>query len=188
MDVLEVIKRRRTIKASELRSDPVPRALLVELLEAANWAPSHGKTYPWRFVVFEGPARRELFETLVSVSSEDGDVIGPADPRRAKLERSIMNAPVVIGVGCVPTVSPKILEHEEVAAVAMAVQNMHLVATERGLGLAWSSGKAARDPRVAAFFGLPEHGRSLGILVLGWPKGEWPSAERPSIEERVVWR
>lgn len=29
----------------------VPRDVVDGILEAANWAPTHGKTEPWRFVV-----------------------------------------------------------------------------------------------------------------------------------------
>ena len=36
---------------SFLRSSQVPLAVIEEALAAANWAPTHGKTEPWRFVV-----------------------------------------------------------------------------------------------------------------------------------------
>lgn len=32
------------------------------MLEAANWAPTHGKTEPWRFVVLGRAAQEELLD------------------------------------------------------------------------------------------------------------------------------
>ena len=51
---LELIKRRRSVFPKDFSGQRVPRAALEQCLEAANWAPTHGKTEPWRFVVFEG--------------------------------------------------------------------------------------------------------------------------------------
>ncbi len=167
---------------------PVDRALLDELFEAARWAPSHGATFPWRFVVFEGESRRGLLEVLWEISLDPGERRTGSDSRREKLERTVMNAPVVIGLGCASSPLPKIIEHEEIASVAMAVENMHLVATARGLGMAWSSGKKIFDARLAAFLGFEPPTRCLGLLYVGWPKGPWPTEERPAIGARVVWR
>src|SRR5260370_4174759 len=53
MEVEDAIRSRRTHKA--FAPEPVPRALLDELLELARWAPNHHLTNPWRFRVL-GPA------------------------------------------------------------------------------------------------------------------------------------
>ena len=65
MDLFDAIRLRRSIKPEKMKPDPVPRALLDRMLEAANWAPSHGLTEPWRFVVHTGDAR---------FTAEPGDV------------------------------------------------------------------------------------------------------------------
>lgn len=38
---------------------PLDPSALQRMLEAASWAPSHGRTDPWRFVVFQGPQGKE---------------------------------------------------------------------------------------------------------------------------------
>ena len=36
------------------------RSALEQMLEAANWAPTHGKTEPWRFVVLSEDGLQEM--------------------------------------------------------------------------------------------------------------------------------
>ncbi|EFJ51386.1 hypothetical protein VOLCADRAFT_87619 [Volvox carteri f. nagariensis] len=58
--VLALIKKRRSIFPKDYDGLQVPREELEMLLEAANWAPTHGQTEPWRFVVLEGESKREM--------------------------------------------------------------------------------------------------------------------------------
>lgn len=190
MDVLEAIRNRRSIRPEQMDpSRPVPRATLETLLEAANWAPSHGHTEPWRFIVFEGEARRGLFEAAVSTVVDPSEPPpGPEDPRRTKLEEKMLVPPVIIAIVCAPSESPKILEHEELASVAIAVQNLHLAAFALGLAGFWTSGKKAFDARVARFLGLSGRQRCLGFFYLGWPAVPWPVGERGPWQDKVSWR
>lgn len=39
-----------------------------QILEAANWAPTHGKTEPWRFAVLSSPeAQHRAFDLVLQV-------------------------------------------------------------------------------------------------------------------------
>ena len=68
----------RTHPPRPLRAQLVPRAVVDKCLEAANWAPTHGKTEPWRFVVFQGAeaysrmqdAKRRATERLMAETPE----------------------------------------------------------------------------------------------------------------------
>ena len=68
----ELISRRRTIKpvradgSPNYTEQPVSDEIVQDLLQNANWAPTHGLTEPWRFTVFTGDARRTLAEFLVA--------------------------------------------------------------------------------------------------------------------------
>src|SRR5262245_46967319 len=115
MDLMDAIRLRRSVKPEKMRSDPVDRALLDQMFEAARWAPTHGMTEPWRFVVFEGEARRALAETVVSTMEESGaPPIGPDDPRRTSTYQKMLTPPFAIAIVCAPSTSPKIIEHEEI--------------------------------------------------------------------------
>ena len=171
-----------------MRSDPVPDSVVDELLEAANWAPSHGHTEPWRFVGFRGEARQALADAICTASLGDGEAEWPADDgRRRKIERKVLTAPLCLVVVCSVSQSPKIYEHEEIASTAIAVQNLHLAARTHGLGGFWSSGRKAFAPSMAHFLELAPNERCLGFFYVGYPAGEWPAGERGPIAEKVRW-
>lgn len=65
MELWEALKTRKSIRA--FKTDPVPRALLAEILEAARWSPSWGNTQPWEIVVVEGEKVKQLTGELAAV-------------------------------------------------------------------------------------------------------------------------
>lgn len=189
MDVFDAIRERRSIKPLSMKPDPVPRALLESLLEAANWAPSHRHTEPWRFVVFEGEARRALAEAVIVTMAPPGaPPLAADDPRRAATIEKFLRPPCTIAIVCAPAPLPKVDPEEELASTAMAVQNLHLAARAHGLGGFWSSGSKATDPRTAAFLGLEPPARCLGFFFVGWPAEAWPRGERRPWQDKVSWR
>jgi nitroreductase len=72
---------------------------------------------------------------------------------------------------------------EEVASVAMAVQNMMLVAAAHGIGAFWSSGGITYWPETKGFMSLGDNDKFLGFLYLGYPKGGWPRKTRRKPQE-----
>ena len=186
-----LIRRRRTIKPDKMSDKPIEKLHLASILENANWAPSHGMTEPWRFVIYTGDSREALGDKMQEVYLD----ITPGDGFRAdkydKLVRNPMTAPVAISIGMKRQESEKIPEVEEIEAVACAVQNMHLTASAIGLGAFWSSPPVCDTLEMRKFFGLdPKRDRCLGVLYLGWPadEGEWPEGKRGSIAEKIEWK
>ena len=59
-ELLQLIRKRRNIKPALFSDKKIDETLITDILEAANWAPTHGYTEPWRFVVFSGEALRDL--------------------------------------------------------------------------------------------------------------------------------
>ena len=55
-ETLHLIKSRRSVMPKDFSGESVSRAEVEQLLEAANWAPTHGRTEPWRYVVIQGGA------------------------------------------------------------------------------------------------------------------------------------
>lgn len=61
--VSELIAKRRSIFPRDFSGEEVPREVIQQLLEAANWAPTHKKTQPWRFVVLGGdPCLQDIWQ------------------------------------------------------------------------------------------------------------------------------
>ena len=60
MDIIDAIKTRRSIRG--YKSDPVPKEVIREVLEAASRAPSAMNTQPWEFAVVVGEPLRKIRE------------------------------------------------------------------------------------------------------------------------------
>ncbi len=65
MDVIEAIHTRRSVRA--FKPDPVPRAVLQAILQAALRAPSWENTQPWEFAVLGGEVMRNVKEALAAM-------------------------------------------------------------------------------------------------------------------------
>ena len=161
MDLLEGIQSR----TSPLKlAAPAPSAAQLEqIVRAGTRAPDHGRLRPWRFTVFEGPAREKLGNAMADCLRSRV----PASPQEhLDAERGkAMRAPLVIVVGAKIS-KGKIPEIEQVGAVAAAAQNMLLAAHALGYGAMWKTGAAAYDPNVKALCGLAPEDHIVAIPVL----------------------
>src|SRR5690606_13845170 len=54
MDILNIIAHRRTTKAAQMNGKLIDQEIVEKILQAADWAPTHGRTEPWRFNVYTG--------------------------------------------------------------------------------------------------------------------------------------
>lgn len=183
MDVFEAIHNRRSHK--KVKPDAVPRELIEKMLDAAAQAPNHYKVRPWRFVVMTGDARHRLGHAM----SESLRERHPEYPQEAfdKAHATPLQAPVVIAVGVDKPTESKVLEIENISAVAAATQNLLLAAHALGLGAKWRTGEWARDAKVKQFLGFQPDQHIVGFVYLGFPEvmGDYPA--RPSFEDRTVW-
>lgn len=186
-NITTTIRHRRTIKPKKFSSQPIDESIVWELLENANWAPTHGMTEPWRFTVFSGDARQRLADFLAETYKSITPVAEFKPNKYEGMSENALLAPVVIAIGMKRQASEKISELDELQAVACAVQNMHLTATAYGLGAFWSSNVAATSNAMRDFIGLGGKDRALGLFYLGYPLGEWPTSQRQPIEDKVRW-
>ena len=173
------IQRRRSMGLSRLKPDAVDRDLIEWMLEAANWAPSHGDTEPWRFTVFSGEGRERLAALFEAAHGQEGG------------RKRAFAAPVWIAIGMDPGRKPDgtllMSEDEELMAVACAVQNLHLMASALGLAGMWHSKGSSAHPAVANGLGLEPPARLLGFFTCGWPSTEWLTSTRRPLSEKVQW-
>jgi Nitroreductase len=189
--LLDAIRKRRSFGLADVSPEPIDLSLVETMLEAANWAPSHGKTEPWRFTVFAGDGRQKLSDafgeayrlvTPPALYSEAGEA--------AQRERA-WQAPVWISIGMSPEYDlhgkPRMPEWEEQIAAGISAYIIHTVAASMGLAAKWTSGKVVIHPHVAKVADLEEPARLLGFLYVGMPKREWPQGIRRPIAQKVRW-
>jgi|GEM_PF-49322 len=185
-DLLQLMQDRRSLGLSRLRPDPVDRHLIERMLEAANWAPSHGDTEPWRFTVFTGQGRARLAELFVEAQRADGK---PDDTSGAW--KRAFAAPVWISIGMAPMLNEDgslvMTLDEELMAVACAVQNLHLMVQALGLAGMWHSKGTSVHPSVARGIGLEPPSQLLGFFMCGWPGSDGLTGTRRPYTEKVSW-
>jgi nitroreductase len=177
---------RRTIKPSQMDGREVTREVLLEILEDAHWAPTHGLTQPWRFHVYTGEGRARLADALQSLYDQTtpGGEVRP--DKRAKLRDGPLQAPVVIAVAALMESGGRITALDELCATACAVENLLLSAHQRGLGTFWSTAPVACSREFTSWLGLDSGYTSLGLVYLGHPaEGVAPASSRVPLEERV---
>jgi nitroreductase len=183
MDVFEAIYHRHSQK--KVKQDPVPRQIIEKLLDAAVQAPNHYKVRPWRFIIMTENARQKL-GTVMAASLQDRQ---PDFPQEAfdKARTTPLQAPVVIAVGVEKPTEPKVLEIENICAVAAAIENLLLAAHALGLGAKWRTGEWARDLKVKEFLGFEPDQNILGFIYVGYPEYIAEYSPRPSFEDRTTW-
>ena len=96
--VLEAIRGRRSI--ARMKPDPVPRDLVMRLLDAAVWSPNHRLTEPWQFFVLEGESKQRFAEIRrdfrrKQLPNPDAAEVQPA---LDKVYRDTVETPLIIAV------------------------------------------------------------------------------------------
>lgn len=185
--ITNLIHRRRAIfPKTYLPGKPIERALIEQLLENANWAPTHRLTEPWRFRVFHSEeSRRQLSAYLLDFHQQNTAPEQFSEEKMKKSGENPLMAGAVMAIVMQRDPEARIPEFEEIAAVAMAVQNMWLSCTAMGLGCYWSTPRAALE--ADTFLDLQPGERCLGFFYLGWHEMPEIPGKRKPVAEKVTW-
>ncbi|MGI8856647.1 MAG: TIGR03668 family PPOX class F420-dependent oxidoreductase [Thermomicrobiales bacterium] len=148
LDLDAVMRGRRSVRA--FRPDPVPRALVERVLDAARWAPSPHGRMPWRFAVITqtdakarlADAMGDTWQQTLAMDNEPPEVVAR---RLALSHERVRGAPVLVLL-CLYTED---LDHypdagRQAAETTMAIQslgaaaeNLLLAAYHLGLDGGW---------------------------------------------------
>jgi F420 biosynthesis protein FbiB-like protein len=186
----DLVKRRRAIRRYQDRD--VPQEMLERLLATSIWAPSAHNRQPWRFAVLTAQQAKIDLATamgrhLRQDRVNDGDALDLIEADVARSYARITRAPVVI-VFCLsmsdmdryPDSRRSTAERQmAVQSVAMAVQNLWLLATAEGLGACWLCAPLFVPDLVQQTLHLPDDWQAQGLLTLGWPAEERTKSRRP---------
>jgi nitroreductase len=183
--IAKVIEHRRTIKPFMMNGHKIPNGHVAALLELADWAPTHGYTEPWRFVVYETPAEFcSVHANLYKENTPANDFNeGTFNNLSAQGDKASHIVIAIMKRGNLP----KIPAFEEMAATACAVQNLLLGATALNIASYWGTGGMALKPAMKIYLGLGDEDQVVGILYLGYAD-EHPAGKRTvPLEDKVNW-
>jgi nitroreductase len=171
----EVLRGRRTI--SLFLQTPVPSKLVRAAVEAATWAPNHHVTEPWRFYQLGA-------ETIAACVQLVRDIVTAKKDAKAGdfKAKSWAEKPGWLVVTCRKS-EEAILQREDYAACAVAVQNFMLYLWKAGVGSKWTTGDITRDPRFFEIVGIDADTESVvGLIWYGYPKLT-PVQQRTSVDD-----
>jgi nitroreductase len=189
MTLTDIIQNRRSIfPKSYDPSRAIPTELILQILENANAAPSHRLTEPFRFEILRGSSRQELADFMLADYVQNTPVNEQSEMKIKKIQENPLRSAVVI-VLKMKRHADLVPEWEEIAAVAMAVQNMWLTCTALGIGAYWSS-PASMVSRGGDFIKLEANEQCLGVFYMGYPKTTtpFPAPKRTPIVDKITWR
>lgn len=175
----DAILARRT--AHSYLDQPVSSGTMARALEAANHAPCHKRTYPWRFVRVGPQSRQLLAELAVAIKAASRPLSAEEAIRVAE---KILQPPELV-VACQCRVPDPFRAKEDYAACACAIQNFSISLAAEQVATKWSTGGLTRDLRAWSILGIdPGHQEVIGFLWAGFADPT-PSVQRPPLSAVV---
>jgi len=165
MEFAQLIRQRYSVRS--YKRDPVPDAVLDRVLEAARLAPTAANRQPFRVLVIRTEGRKEELGRLY---------------RRPWF----VEAPLVIGVCCLPAEAWVRRDGKSYGDVDAAIVMDHLVlaATAEGLGTCWV---ANFDPAAAReILALPAGVEPIAFSPLGYAADQPPERKRKPLTELLL--
>ena len=177
-EISSIIQSRQSIYPNEFNGKIIPENVVLDLLENANYAPSHKMTLPWIFKVFCGKSKIELLKEI----TKEKDI---HEMKKKKLKDSFNNSSHIICI-CMKKINDLLPEWEEISATAMAVQNLWLSCVDSNIGGYWSTPKYAS--KLKNYLSLNRNETCLGLFYLGVIDSKnIRNNKRPSVSERIEW-
>lgn len=193
MNQIEVLKKiivdRRSCKPSSMNGKKIETTHIESLLALADWAPTHGRTEPWRFIVFSDEGLKEFSYQHAELYKQH-----TADDKftTAKYQGIIQNGENcshLIAVYMKRQPTKKIPLIEEIAATSAAIEHILLGAQALGIAALWSTGGMTYHDSMKQALELDEEDQMMGLLYLGY-SDELPTAGKRNIplSEKIKWK
>ncbi len=183
--LLEVIQTRRAIFPQTFSDKEVSQAVIAKMLEAANWAPTHKRTEPWRFRVIRGRARHRLSSLMADHYRASTDATAFSQKKYEKTQQKPLRSSAVIATCFFRDPQERLPEWEEMAALACAVQNLWLMGHALGVAGYWST--PLDLSYLTDLLDLESGERCVGLYYLGYQQDGQYKAQRGPWQDKVGW-
>jgi nitroreductase len=199
--LIDVVRRRRSVRRfAPGRS--VPRATLLDIAEAARWAPTGANSQCFDVIIVDDAAMRE--KVLDVFLAQSNRLIDHVKGFPAVKKTYMTNTVAIVIVledrrwkAAFPRATStewaqEYAENNErilLASIGAAVQNVQLAVTAHGLTSAWLSGggEDTTNRDLAALLGYPDCMRAVGTIPIGVPEKDAASRYRRPLDQLVHW-
>ena len=195
-DLFEAIYTTRAMR--RLKPDPVPREIIMRVIEAATMSPSNSNRQPWIFLVVTDPADKQFvaerykkaWDAFYFTPEKRRHLETRPDTPEARSLRSanylanhIGESPVLI-FACVKRYNDqRRAGRPMVGSIYPAVQNLCLAARAYGLGTSITGLHERFEDEINARFGVPPTYANEVLIPMGYPKGRWGRPTRKPAAE-----
>lgn len=183
-DALDLLKARRSIKPVEMTGPGPSPAELETILTIGARTPDHGKIVPWRFIVFEGDARKKAGDIFVRVFKTKNP--NASDAEITKERSRFTDAPLVIAVVSRTSQHPKVPAWEQELSAGASCMNIVHAANALGYAANWLTGWMAFDRDVLDALGLKADEKVAGFIHIGKASKSPEDRPRPSLGDIVT--
>lgn len=160
MDTLQALRTRRSVRRYE--DKPVPKEVLVDIVDCARLAATARNVQPWEFVVVTEEADLKQLAAMVDYG------------------KHIAAAGACVAVFCSDT-------RYYVEDGSAATQNLLVAAHALGLGTCWIAGdKKEYAKLVREYLGVPDSYKLVSLVSVGYP-AETPSRPKRALDEVLHW-
>ena len=213
MELKDAIRKRRSIRA--FKADPVPKAILVKIMEDAICAPSWGITQPWEFTIVGGDTVKRLGEDFSNMRLNrvpyNPDIDMPPEQwpdtymsryrkmgkglfdalsieREDKDKRDQHNLNMFRSFGA-PNLIYICIDKElgiySVLDVGIIIQNIILLATDYGVGTCIEAVAVRYPDIVRKYLSIPESKKLVIGIAIGYPDCDSPYNKFKSERENL---
>jgi len=166
----------------------VPDEMINRVLSLADWAPTHGRTEPWRFLVYHGEALKQFGKAHADLYWQHTPEDKRQEATREKLLHNVDLASHLVIAVMKRGDKPNIPQLEEVAATAAAIEHVLLGATALGISSFWSSGGMTHKHALKDYLDLGAEDIVMGLIFFGYTDEPVKEGIRNvPITEKVKW-
>ena len=177
MDASEAIFKRRTAHLFE--SKKVSERIIENAIKAANQAPCHKLTFPWRFYSVSREKRNQILNLAISIKSKDKNL----QQKSKDILKDKYQNPSHLLIASQILNDDKLIKKEDYAACSCAIQNLSISLASEGVCSKWSTGAITRDPKlyeITKINSLKEE--IIGFIWIGYRRN-LPQISRPLISK-----
>ncbi|ASK61453.1 nitroreductase [Virgibacillus phasianinus] len=174
-ELAKLIRSRRSVKKG-YNDRTVEKQTVLDLLESAVWAPTHGLRQPWRYI-FVGADQKEAFAKKVAATYPE---------EKQENREAYLNEPSAFLVVVMDVPDNQKQYDENFGATASMIHNFQLLAWEQQLGVVWKTNPHIYDPVVKTILDVHEDEKIVGFVHMGY-FDEAPIAKpRKSVEDKFT--
>ena len=177
-----------------IKSDPVPEDLLLQLIDAANQAPSGSNAQKARWIVVRDPDIKQKLAEQNRKHAEPYIAADRENPKNPKMKRLLdavvwqmehMHEIPALIVACFdyPEKVDGLAVYRSAGSVWPGIQNLLLTARSLDLGAAPTTLALRDQDAVRDILNLPDTFAALCLIPVGYPMGNFGPVSRKPLEE-----